>query len=114
MEHHANICPLQMVAEEKGAEIVPIPVLNNGELDFDAYKKLLTKQVKLVAVTHVSNALGTINPVADIIKLAHENNSLVLVDGAQAVSHFEVDVQALDVDFYAFSEIGRASCRERV
>lgn len=103
MEHHANIVPWQMVAEEKGAEIVPIPVLNNGELDFDAYKKLLTKQVKLVAVTHVSNALGTINPVADIIKLAHENNSLVLVDGAQAVSHFEVDVQALDVDFYAFS-----------
>lgn len=103
MEHHANIVPWQMVTEEKGAEIVPIPVLNNGELDFDAYKKLLTKQVKLVAVTHVSNALGTINPVADIIKLAHENNSLVLVDGAQAVSHFEVDVQALDVDFYAFS-----------
>lgn len=103
MEHHANIVPWQMLAEEKGAKVVPIPVLDNGELDIAAYKTLLTSAVKLVAITHVSNALGTINPVADIIKLAHANNSLVLVDGAQAVSHFPVDVQALDVDFYAFS-----------
>ena len=103
MEHHANIVPWQMLAEEKGAKVIPIPVLNNGELDLDAFKTLLNTQVKLVAITHVSNALGTINPVSDIIKLAHANNSLVLVDGAQAVSHFPVDVQALDVDFYAFS-----------
>lgn len=103
MEHHANIVPWQILAEEKGAKVVPIPVLDNGELDLEAFKALLTAQVKLVAVTHVSNALGTINPVADIIKLAHTNNSLVLIDGAQAVSHFPVDVQALDVDFYAFS-----------
>lgn len=103
MEHHANIVPWQILAEEKGAEVVPIPVQDNGELDLAAYQTLLTAQVKLVAVTHVSNALGTINPIAEIIKLAHQNGSLVLVDGAQAVSHFSVDVQALDVDFYAFS-----------
>lgn len=103
MEHHANIVPWQMLAEEKGAKVIPIPVLNNGELDLDAFRTLLTQDVKLVAVTHVSNALGTINPIETIIPLAHQNGSLVLVDGAQAVSHFTVDVQALDADFYAFS-----------
>lgn len=103
MEHHANIVPWQVLCEQTGAELQPIPVLENGELDMTAFKTLLTPEVKLVSVVHVSNALGTINPVADIIALAHANGSKVLVDGAQAVAHWDIDVQALDVDFYAFS-----------
>ena len=103
MEHHSNIVPWQMLCEQTGAELLPIPVLDNGELDMDAYKTLLTPQVKLVSVVHVSNALGTINPVADIIRMAHGVGAKVLVDGAQAVAHWSIDVQALDADFYAFS-----------
>lgn len=103
MEHHSNIVPWQMLCEQTGAELLPIPVLDNGELDMDAFKTLLTPQVKLVSVVHVSNALGTINPVADIIRMAHATGAKVLIDGAQAVAHWDIDVQALDVDFYAFS-----------
>ncbi|MAY15886.1 MAG: cysteine desulfurase CsdA [Oceanospirillaceae bacterium] len=103
MEHHSNIVPWQMLCEQSGAELLPIPVLENGELDMAAFKTLLTPEVKLVSVVHVSNALGTINPVADIIALAHANGSKVLIDGAQAVAHWDIDVQALDADFYAFS-----------
>ena len=103
MEHHSNIVPWQMLCEQTGAELLPIPVLDNGELDMDAYKSLLTPQVKFVSIVHVSNALGTINPVADIIRMAHDVGAKVLVDGAQAVAHWNVDVQALDADFYAFS-----------
>lgn len=103
MEHHSNIVPWQMLCEQTGAELLPIPVLANGELDMDAYKNLLTPQVKFVSVVHVSNALGTINPVADIIRMAHAVGAKVLVDGAQAVAHWSIDVQALDADFYAFS-----------
>ena len=103
MEHHSNIVPWQMLCEQTGAELLPIPVLDNGELDMDAYKSLLTPQVKFVSIVHVSNALGTINPVADIIRMAHDVGAKVLVDGAQAVAHWDIDVQALDADFYAFS-----------
>ncbi len=103
MEHHSNIVPWQMLCEQSGAELLPIPVLGNGELDMAAFKTLLTPEVKLVSVVHVSNALGTINPVAEIIALAHANGSKVLIDGAQAVAHWDIDVQALDADFYAFS-----------
>lgn len=103
MEHHSNIVPWQLLAEEKDAEVLPIPVLSNGELDMEAFKALLDERVKLVAVVHVSNALGTINPVHEIIPLAHKNGAKVLVDGAQAVAHFPVDMQLLNADFYAFS-----------
>ncbi|MFY9180218.1 MAG: cysteine desulfurase [Venatoribacter sp.] len=103
MEHHSNIVPWQIIAEEKGAEVIPIPVFKNGELDMKAYEALLTEQVKLVAVVHVSNALGTINPVKSMIEKAHAIGAKVLVDGAQAVAHFPVNVQELNADFYAFS-----------
>lgn len=103
MEHHSNIVPWQLLAEEKDAEVLPIPVLSNGELDMEAFKALLDERVKLVAVVHVSNALGTINPVHEIIPLAHKNGAKVLVDGAQAIAHFPVDMQLLNADFYAFS-----------
>lgn len=103
MEHHSNIVPWQLLAEEKDAEVIPIPVLSNGELDMEAFKALLDERVKLVAVVHVSNALGTINPVHEIIPLAHKNGAKVLVDGAQSVAHFPIDVQLLNADFYAFS-----------
>lgn len=103
MEHHANIVPWQMVAAECQADVVPVPVTDDGELDMDAFKGLLDDRVKLVAVGHVSNALGTVNPIEDIIRLSHSAGAKVLIDGAQGVPHFEVDVQALDCDFYAFS-----------
>ena len=103
MEHHSNIVPWQMLCEQTGATLRPIPVKDNGELDMDAFTSMLNEKVKLVGVVHVSNALGTINPVADIIKMSHDVGAKVLVDGAQAVAHWDVDVQALDVDFYAFS-----------
>ena len=103
MEHHSNIVPWQMLCEQTGATLKPIPVLENGELDMDAFDQLLTDRVKLVSVVHVSNALGTINPVESIIKKAHAIDAKVMLDGAQAVAHWDVDVQALDVDFYAFS-----------
>jgi cysteine desulfurase / selenocysteine lyase len=103
IEHHSNIVPWQMVAQEKGLQIKVIPVLDNGDLDQEAYKKLLTPDVKLVAVNHVSNALGTINPVNEMIRLAHAHGAKILIDGAQSCVHFSVDVQALDADFYVFS-----------
>ena len=103
MEHHSNIVPWQMVAQEKGATVEPIPVDASGTLDLPAFVAMLDERVKMVSVGQVSNALGTINPVEDIIRLAHAVGAKVLVDGAQAVSHWPVDVQALDCDFYAFS-----------
>ena len=103
LEHHSNIVPWQMIAEEKGAEIKVIPVSDAGVLDIEAYKALLNPKVKLVAVNHVSNAIGTINPIVEIISLAHEVGAKVLIDGAQSVAHLAVDVQALDMDFFVFS-----------
>lgn len=103
MEHHSNIVPWQMVAEQTGAVVEVIAVDETGTLDMDAFRSLLNERVKMVAIGHVSNALGTINPVAEITRLAHEAGALVLIDGAQAVGHWPVDVQALDCDFYAFS-----------
>lgn len=103
MEHHANIVPWQMIAEKAGAVIKVIPVLDSGELDMDAYKNLLGKRTKIVAVIHVSNALGTVNPVKEIVDLAHEAGAVTLIDGAQAVPHLQVDIQKLDADFFAFS-----------
>jgi cysteine desulfurase/selenocysteine lyase len=103
MEHHSNIVPWQMVAQEKGAVVEPIPVDASGTLDIHSLVAMLDSRVKMVSIGHVSNALGTINPVEDIIRLAHAAGAKVLIDGAQAVSHWPVDVQALDCDFYAFS-----------
>jgi cysteine desulfurase / selenocysteine lyase len=103
LEHHSNIVPWQMVAQEKGLKIKVIPVLDNGTLDMEAFEKLLNANTKLVAVNHVSNSLGTVNPIAQIIDLAHQYGAKILVDGAQASAHFDIDVQALDADFYAFS-----------
>ncbi len=103
MEHHSNIVPWQLVAAEKGASVEPIPVTSDGTLDLAALEAMLDERVKLVACGHVSNALGTVNPVADVVRLAHAVGALVLIDGAQAVSHWPVDVQALDCDFYTFS-----------
>jgi cysteine desulfurase/selenocysteine lyase len=103
LEHHSNIVPWQMVAEEKGAKIQVAPIDDRGELIVDEYRKLFTSRTKLVALTHVSNALGTINPVKELIAFAHEHGVPVLVDGAQAAPHMNVDVQDLDCDFYAFS-----------
>ena len=103
LEHHSNIVPWQMIAEEKGAEIKVIPVSDAGVLDIEAFKALLNPKVKLVAVNHVSNAIGTINPIAEIISLAHAVGVKVLIDGAQSVAHLAVDVQALDMDFFVFS-----------
>ena len=103
MEHHSNIVPWQMLCEEKGATLRVIPMDDRGVLDLDAYEQLLTWKTKLVAITHVSNALGTINPVRQMIATAHARNIPVLVDGAQATPHLRVDMQALDCDFYVFS-----------
>jgi cysteine desulfurase/selenocysteine lyase len=103
LEHHSNIVPWQMLAEEKGAKISVVPVNDRGELLLDAYEKLLSPRVKLVGVMHVSNALGTINPVRQMIAMAHRHGIPVLVDGAQAAPHLPVDVRDLDCDFYAFS-----------
>lgn len=103
MEHHSNIVPWQMVCEQTGASLKVIPVLADGSLDYDAYLKLLSDKTKFVAVVHVSNALGTLNPVEDIIREAHKVGAKTLIDGAQAVAHWDIDVQELDCDFYAFS-----------
>jgi cysteine desulfurase/selenocysteine lyase len=103
MEHHANIVPWQMLCEEKGAQLRVIPINDAGELLMDEYDALLNEKTKLVAVTHVSNALGTINPVKEIIDRAHKYGVPVLIDGAQMAPHGRVDVQDLDCDFYAFS-----------
>jgi cysteine desulfurase/selenocysteine lyase len=103
LEHHSNIVPWQMVCEATGARIRVIPIDDAGELDMDAYRRLLSSRTRLVAVNHVSNALGTINPVKTIIEEAHAAGALALIDGAQWVAHGVTDVQALDADFYAFS-----------
>jgi cysteine desulfurase/selenocysteine lyase len=103
MEHHSNIVPWQMLCEEKGAVLRVIPMKAKGELDMDAYANLLSAKTKLVSVTYVSNALGTINPIKEIIDLAHAKDVPVLVDAAQGIQHLAIDVQKLDVDFLAFS-----------
>ncbi len=103
MEHHSNIVPWQLLCEQTGAVLKVAPINDAGELLLDEYRRLLSERTRLVAVTHLSNALGTINPVREMIRLAHEREVPVLVDGAQAVPHIPVDVQALDCDFYVFS-----------
>jgi cysteine desulfurase / selenocysteine lyase len=103
IEHHSNIVPWQLLAEAVGATIRVVPVTSRGEVLLDDYAKLLTSRTRLVALTHVSNALGTILPVREMVQMAHRYDARVLVDGAQAVSHFPVDVQELDADFYALS-----------
>jgi cysteine desulfurase / selenocysteine lyase len=103
MEHHSNIVPWQLICEEKGAQLKVIPITDEGELRIDLVDSLLTDRTKMVAVVHVSNSLGTINPIATIVEKAHARGIPVLVDGAQAVAHMPVDVQALGCDFYAMS-----------
>jgi cysteine desulfurase/selenocysteine lyase len=103
MEHHSNIVPWQLEAQRKGIAVKVIPLTPDGELDMGAYRNLFTERTRLVSVTHVSNVLGTVNPVDELISIAHSNGVPVLIDGAQAVAHRKVDVQALDADFYAFS-----------
>jgi len=103
LEHHSNIVPWQMLCEEKGAKLRVIPCNDAGELLLDDYRKLFNGHTRLVAVTHVSNALGTVNPVKEMIATAHQHGVPVLIDGAQAIPHMKVDVQDLDCDFYAFS-----------
>ncbi|HWF86918.1 MAG TPA: cysteine desulfurase [Vicinamibacterales bacterium] len=103
MEHHSNIVPWQIICEEKGAHLRVIPMTDAGELRLDQYERLLGPRTRIVSVTHVSNAVGTINPIEDVIRLAHDRGIPVLIDGAQAVAHMPVDVQAMGCDFYAFS-----------
>ena len=103
MEHHSNILPWQQLCEEKNAILKVIPMTDTGELRMDEYKKLLSAKTKFVAIVHVSNTLGTVNPVKEIISIAHSKNIPVLVDGAQSIPHIKVDVQDLDADFYCFS-----------
>ena len=103
MEHHSNIVPWQMLCEEKGAHLKVIPINDDGELLLDEYEKLLSPRTKLVSIVHQSNALGTINPVEQVIELAHSRGIPVLLDGAQAVAHVPIDVTSLGCDFYAFS-----------
>lgn len=103
MEHHSNIVPWQLLAARKGIAIKVIPINDKGELLMDEYAKLLSERTKLVSVTHVSNVLGTVNPVKELVRVAHNHGVPVLIDGAQSVPHMKVDVQDLDVDFYAFS-----------
>ena len=103
MEHHSNIVPWQMLAQRKGLNIKVVPIDSLGRLDLDAYRSLFTDRTRVVAVTHISNVLGTVNPVAEIIAEAHRHGAVALIDGAQAVAHTAVDVRTLDADFYAFS-----------
>ena len=103
MEHHSNIVPWQLQAERVGFRLKVIPVLDNGELDLDAFRALLTDKTRLVSITHVSNVLGTVNDVSEIIKTAHSHGVPVAIDGAQSVPHIKVDVKVLGADFYAFS-----------
>jgi len=103
MEHHANIVPWQMLAERTGAKVVPIQITPEGELDMESFHCLLGERTRILAFNHVSNALGTINPVADMVAKAKAQGVITVIDGAQAVPHFQVDVQALDCDFYVFS-----------
>jgi cysteine desulfurase / selenocysteine lyase len=103
MEHHSNIVPWQLAAERKGAKIIKLPFNNLGILEIEKLYSLISQKTKIIAVTHVSNVLGTINPISEIIKIAHNKNVAVFVDGAQAAQHLKIDVQKLDADFYAFS-----------
>ncbi len=103
MEHHSNIVPWQMICERKNARLKVIPITASGELKMEEYEKLLNAKTKLVAITHISNTLGTINPVEEIIALAHAKGIPALIDGAQAVPHLKIDVKKLDADFYCFS-----------
>ena len=103
MEHHSNIVPWQMICEEKKALLKVIPFFENGELDINAFENLISEKTRIIAITHVSNALGTINPIKEIIQKAHSKNIPVLIDGAQGIAHSKVDVQDLDCDFYCFS-----------
>jgi len=103
MEHHSNIVPWQMVCEERGAGLRIVPITDTGELRLDEYERLLGERTRIVAITHVSNALGTVNPVTEIVQMAHQRGAVVLVDGAQAVAHMPVDVRAMGCDFYVFS-----------
>lgn len=103
MEHHSNIVPWQLQAAKKGIAIRVIPMHDDGTLDMEAYERLFTDRTKIVSVTHVSNVLGTINPVKDIIRIAHEHDVPVMIDGAQSTPHFKVDVQDLDCEFFTFS-----------
>ncbi len=103
MEHHSNIVPWQLLCEHAGARVRAVPFTDSGEIPLEEYERRLTERTKLVAVTHVSNALGTVNPIREMIRVAHRRGIPVLVDGAQAVAHMKVDVQELDADFYAFS-----------
>ena len=103
LEHHSNIVPWQIVCQQVGAELIVVPMTDRGEITREAFEEQLSSRTRLVAMAHVSNALGTVLPVQGLIELAHEKGAVVLLDGAQAVSHIPVDVQALDCDFYAFS-----------
>jgi len=103
MEHHANIVPWQMVAERTGARVIPVQVTPEGELDLDSFNSLLNDRTRVLALTHVSNVLGTVNPIAPLIEQAKKQGVITLIDGAQAVPHFKPDVQALGCDFYVFS-----------
>tara|TARA_R110002072_G_scaffold16048_1_gene63435 strand:+ start:20127 stop:21365 length:1239 start_codon:yes stop_codon:yes gene_type:complete len=103
MEHHSNIVPWQMLCERKKCILKIIPINNAGELKMDVYDSLLSKQTKLVAITHISNTLGTINPIREIIQKAHKAGAKVLIDGAQSIQHMKIDVQKLDCDFFVFS-----------
>ena len=103
MEHHSNIITWQQLAKRKKAKLIYVELTDEGKIDLSDYKNKLNKRTKIVSFTHVSNILGTINPVLEMTELAHEMNAIVIVDGAQAVPHFKVNVQELNVDFYAFS-----------
>lgn len=103
MEHHSNIVPWQLLRDRRGIVIKVVPILEDGSLDMEAYRNLLSPRTKVVSITHVSNVLGTVNPVREIIRLAHEAGAVALIDGAQAVAHIPVDVKELDADFYVFS-----------
>ncbi len=103
LEHHSNIVPWQMVCEEKGCKLQIISVTSNGELDMEKFNNLLSRKTKLVAVNHASNSLGTINPIHEIIQKSHEQGAVVLIDGAQAAAHIDIDVQQFDCDFYCIS-----------
>jgi cysteine desulfurase/selenocysteine lyase len=103
MEHHSNIVPWQLICARTGARLVPSPITNSGELDLEAFDRLLNERTKIVALGHVSNALGTVNPVKELTAKAHAAGALVLIDGAQAVAHRRIDVRDIDCDFYAFS-----------
>ncbi|MBX3007194.1 MAG: cysteine desulfurase [Melioribacteraceae bacterium] len=103
MEHHANIVPWQLMADRKKIKLSVIPISDAGELDIETFEKMLNPKTKLVSVVHISNALGTVNPVKKIIEIAHSKNIPVMIDGAQAAPHLKIDVQELDADFYAFS-----------